>query len=601
MGKFVGGRTTYSQPLWEGTTWLEMQGELNRAVRRKRTSWWLFVNNVPVDPAARVPSATSPFDRIMGELRRLDSPLNYDMLRHRGLLSVPEGPTHTGVFAAPVHQAQTAAPALNARLVASDYDSNSDDMDSGTSNDSAIWQGEHESTEDSSTARDSTCSGSRTPLDCEADSEGESQVIIRSGAEKGHRVTHNSVVEAALQKLLADLGRTPQGLLIEHQCARRILDTDPKATRAIFQSINAAQRAAAFAAALGRAGLVSYSQGMLAAQKQFEEQGDAPVENDDDIQAKTQTEPMPAQEASHDLPPVPARKRGRPPLSGSSGGNGQQMAKPSGDAQDNPVQEQALRDLLNRLDLLERWAHGVDDTLVAQTRATAPETKQKEQHRASEAQSSGTRLQQEQDSSRDEAPDEASGTVPRRVAEIEQSIKDREARPDQNEQQHRRLVEVEDKVSALTKQLDRLRLRPVADALIGEDGDAASELNLNWRLGMIEISIATQASELIDMQKRIGELTKQVQQLAAIPPPPPRPVPTQPAPVVVCGNEGSSNDIAALHQGLSQLASLVHTCWQKQQFQGETNHIMLTQLIQLRQRCDHAAAAWSSPLPSLRS
>eukprot|EP00971_Amphidinium_carterae_P295808 5874842-Amphidinium_carterae.2 len=63
-----------------------------------------------------------------------------------------------------------------------------------------------------------------------------------------------------------------------------------------------------------------------------------------------------------------------------------------------------------------------------------------------------------------------------------------------------------------------------------------------------------------------------------------------------------AGEISALHAGLTRLATIVHTCWNKQQVLGDTHNVILSQLLQMRQRCDQAAAAWSGPvLPVLRS
>eukprot|EP00971_Amphidinium_carterae_P103642 2051923-Amphidinium_carterae.2 len=132
FGAFEGGRTNYSHPLTPGDNWAHIQSELNRAVKRRKANWWLFLHDQPIDPLALVPMASlSPFDCIRGTLKKLDAPLDFDSLRQQGRLVAPTGPTHTGVYATPVPTAiclrGTTIQSRNAhaRLVSSEYDSTS--------------------------------------------------------------------------------------------------------------------------------------------------------------------------------------------------------------------------------------------------------------------------------------------------------------------------------------------------------------------------------------------------------------------------------------------------------------------------------------------
>eukprot|EP00971_Amphidinium_carterae_P316432 6289804-Amphidinium_carterae.6 len=135
FAKVPGGRAEYTQPLWPECCWSEVQCELNRAVRRKMSTWWLYFRGVPLDPEAPVPRASSPYDHVQGELRRLTQPLNFQELRANGMLCVPSGPTHTGMFNTPIdaHVVYTTAAPVGVahgsprpRLVAADYDTSSD-------------------------------------------------------------------------------------------------------------------------------------------------------------------------------------------------------------------------------------------------------------------------------------------------------------------------------------------------------------------------------------------------------------------------------------------------------------------------------------------
>eukprot|EP00971_Amphidinium_carterae_P187844 3728576-Amphidinium_carterae.3 len=106
--KFVGGRTPYGQVLWPNMTWQRVQDEMNRAVRRKKSLWWMFVNGVPLDPQAIVPAPPERLCYIQGSLHSLTAPLNFEFLRSIGGLCAPTGPTHLGVWGTPA-QAQEAA------------------------------------------------------------------------------------------------------------------------------------------------------------------------------------------------------------------------------------------------------------------------------------------------------------------------------------------------------------------------------------------------------------------------------------------------------------------------------------------------------------
>eukprot|EP00971_Amphidinium_carterae_P295809 5874842-Amphidinium_carterae.3 len=423
-------------------------------------------------------------------------------------------------------------------LVASEYDTTSvcseGDSNGSTSmyiesEGNAMDESLCEGSDDSSSAHDSlvSCSVAPSPTsavnacDCDADSEDSNEFQLRQGAGKGHRVTHNSVAEGALQKLIADLSLTPQGLVIEHQCARRILDTDSKATRAIFQAISPAQRAAAFAAALGRAGLNSYANGMLAAQRHFEAQATKQTEAGEESvteQSCTADEQRDANTCPADQMP-PLRKRGRPPGSSNTGCSSRPAATSLDIGLKNTEFDQTLGELAGRLALLERWAHGVDETLATYVRhqQVAP----RDAPREASHNGSTTAAPQTAPPREDTVEHRLDVTsVPQRVADIEQAIRDQETQPPSSAR-HPHLADLECRVNSIGDQLALLKLRPVSEAFTGEDETAANELSLNWRLGMIEVSIATQSSEMIAIQHRVGELGKQPKDVAPPPPPPP--------------------------------------------------------------------------------
>eukprot|EP00971_Amphidinium_carterae_P024581 484648-Amphidinium_carterae.1 len=82
------------------------------------------------------------------------------------------------------------------------------------------------------------------------------------GGGRPQRVQYGPIAQAAFNKLLVDLQKSPQGLCIEHAFAEHLIHSDSKAARAIFQAQSPEQRLLAFAAALGRAGCSAYELGM---------------------------------------------------------------------------------------------------------------------------------------------------------------------------------------------------------------------------------------------------------------------------------------------------------------------------------------------------
>eukprot|EP00971_Amphidinium_carterae_P018719 369177-Amphidinium_carterae.1 len=275
--RFKNGRTAYHQPLWAGTTWREMQSELNRAVRQKKALWWFEVQGLLLDPEAIVPLASSDGEYVLGDLIRLPEPLDFDALRSLGRLCAPAGPTHItieneltpvdrpasnlselppGAHALPQTEEQVLE--SHGSLVDSVYESSAESvLEHATVADSAVMS--VESVPSSSPASvhsipgSSICSayidGIWTPRTLDVDTTPEIYVedelhrsassedivlleLCRQGGAKSQRVQHTSIVKASYDKLLGDLKLTSFGMVIEHQCVLHTLKNDARASRA---------------------------------------------------------------------------------------------------------------------------------------------------------------------------------------------------------------------------------------------------------------------------------------------------------------------------------------------------------------------------------
>eukprot|EP00971_Amphidinium_carterae_P335407 6471239-Amphidinium_carterae.3 len=386
VGMFHNGRTQYRQVLWPAMRWADAQTELNRDVRRRKCLWCMCVNETPVDPTAIVPVAQTPFDTIRGTLRRLAEPLDYDQLRGTGGLCAPSRPTHVGRDNTPTAEAAAPADNVPARLVDAAYDS-----------DSSLTC-ERRSLPIDVTSSDGGGSDTSSLVPCidlssHSDTDGSSDLDIRDGGGKYKRVQHEAIAEAALSRMLADLSATPQGLLIEHKCVSRILHSDPRAAKAIFQGQTSCQRYEAFAAALARAGLTDFSRGIAAAianLKGRQDHGAAPTdrvpENGATVMPDAISDPYLVL-AEH------TKKRGRPRRDGGSVNAKKsdttadlhtKQARPTSasaatereESLPPPVQpSQELRAIITKIEQLEQWAHGVDGTLAKLPKPLSPSQK----------------------------------------------------------------------------------------------------------------------------------------------------------------------------------------------------------------------------------
>eukprot|EP00971_Amphidinium_carterae_P339304 6477007-Amphidinium_carterae.1 len=199
------------------------------------------------------------------------------------------------------------------------------------------------------------------------------------GGGRPQRVQYGPIAQAAFNKLLVDLQKSPQGLCIEHAFAEHLINSDSKAARAIFQAQSPEQRLLAFAAALGRAGCTIYEKSMRKAAVQASSKTTAGEDGKPDqvdmflvapgADSQKQAETAPCGEQP------PPKKRGRPQGSKKTFGDcvepGSSAHPPPPSAAEKATMangmaapdEQCLRPLQQKLDLLEKWAHGVDETL----------------------------------------------------------------------------------------------------------------------------------------------------------------------------------------------------------------------------------------------
>eukprot|EP00971_Amphidinium_carterae_P304204 6045307-Amphidinium_carterae.2 len=502
--------------------------------------WCMCLHGVPVDPAQQVPVATSPFDSICGELRKLDAPLDYDDLRARGLLCAPDGPTHTGIYSQAVsarssgglsHEATRPSeagslvsaeydgvdqPALCVRsLVDEGYDSSSatlpDTPPCRTPVEHHIAENEEEESdeldmlenmvedEDASlmsgygSALDASQSSTSSTVSQQAGETADPTVQWRHGAGGEQRVKHASIANAAASTLLMDLKETPQGLLIEHRCVHRVLQTDSKAARAVFQSQSAAQRAEAFSASLHRAGLSAYAEDMAQAAQELKKR------EAEDVSVPVQAD------AVHDpyLDPLPARKRGRPRTQNVPASAVHRLQQEAAEKEGTAA---SLEQITRKVAHLEEWAHGVDRKLkvlidgsitsvsdqnatleVLCTRIKALETRANQTPRSGEANATGSNTHV---TTSEHGSSAGLDSDPATIGSHDLRTIDTTAFEDLTD-----------------------RLRALADK-------EENELDINWRLGMLEATVDTQdvllrqqchqtkSAEVIDQAKVLSLTTE---------------------------------------------------------------------------------------------
>eukprot|EP00971_Amphidinium_carterae_P074112 1464789-Amphidinium_carterae.1 len=498
-GKFQNGRTLYSQVLWPEMTWHEAQLELNRDVRRKLSLWCMCVGDIPVDPSSRVPQAKSPFDRIIGSLKRLTDPLDYTTLRGMGGLCTPPHPTVTGREGTPFAEVYPGE-ANACRLVDEAYDTSS-------SSPGEVPAVENEGVQCISNTSSSSSSSSIYVLSERSDPSSEhcliddsptssSSLIMIVGAGKLHRVQHESIVAAAIERLTGDFKLTAQGLLVEHKCIAHIMRADTHAAKAVFQAQTVKQRYVAFSAALARAGLSDFAKGIASAASQM---------NTDEVSAQA-TQP----EATSDpYIEVPAKKRGRPKRDEAA------VPGPSTKAAGPDPVEDSDRDFLEmkalhiKVSQLEKWAHGVDRTLASSTsRSSVDDSDERVED-----------LDRDIPPTIDYEATQEQAIVPKRIAAYER-LAAAQADPPNPSWIQTRLLKLEDTLKDLTalfvddpaimfrelnnnvdklnefataasEQLQRTRIFNIGDPLPQHlSRDQQPEKHLGWRLHMIEKSLS---------------------------------------------------------------------------------------------------------------
>eukprot|EP00971_Amphidinium_carterae_P341914 6480981-Amphidinium_carterae.2 len=562
-GKFENGRTLYSQVLWPHMNWRAAQLELNRDVRRKLVLWCVCVGGVPVDPLAMVPTAHSSFDRITGSLRRLTQPLDYHQLRSNGGLCSPRFPTFTGRNGVPFGDAfpELCAKPV-ARLVEDIYDSDSDPSEQ-VATDGAQREGEALTMIGSSTSTSQSPSSSIYVLtDADTDSDdvhcmvddspmSSSSLELVVGGGKLRRVQHESLAKAAVERMITDLGQTPQGLLIEHKCVAHLLQSDSHAAKAIFQSQTIAQRYRAFAAALARAGLTDFSNGITAAAASV---GGATGGAREDSLAPSSSVDTSQQQATVDpYMQAPFKKRGRPKRDEGEPKMASVQRELHVKTAATAEKDMDLFALLTKVAQIEKWAHGVDRTL---SRAPPQSEDAKADHGPTEH---GYHLHLENAASwHEDVPPTIDyeqstpqgATVPQRIADYEKVIQERRAAGELQASLKTRLLVLEETVKGLataqvtsgvggpqpglqdsgaltqceqnakmisqldkfaiaaSQQLQKLRVFPVGVSLPPEVvNDNEAEAHLGWRLHMLEKTMHEHIEAVQTLQSKMdGDL-----------------------------------------------------------------------------------------------
>eukprot|EP00971_Amphidinium_carterae_P221331 4393973-Amphidinium_carterae.2 len=557
-GKFHNGRTLYSQVLWSSMNWRAAQLELNRDVRRKLVLWCLCVDGVPVDPLEMVPSAHSPFDRIVGSLRRLTQPLDYQQLRVTGGLCSPRFPTYTGRNGVPFAEAfpeLCARPLI--RLVEAVYDSDSDmpeqtlavvEQDAGETPDTI---GSSTSTSQSSSSSIYVLTDADTDSDdvhCMVDDSpiSSSSLEIVIGGGKLRRVQHESIAKVAVERMIIDLGQTPQGLLIEHRCVTHLLHADAHAAKAIFQSQTIGQRYRAFAAALARAGLTDFSNGITVAAASL---GGIPSGAKDDSLAQSSSIDMTQQQATVDpYMQAPFKKRGRPKREegASKVPNTPQGLQASTAA--SAETDMDLFALMTKVAQIEKWAHGVDCTLARAHHSEDAKVNYKTTEHGLQMFIDGTNCWNEDvpPTIDFDQPTTQEATVPQRIANYEKLIQERRDAGELQASLKTRLVALEETVHGLasqlkssssasqritqdgetsiqgeqtaqminqldkfaiaaSQQLQKLRVFPVGVPLPPEIvNDNEAEGHLGWRLHMLEKTMHEHVEAAQSLQSKMG-------------------------------------------------------------------------------------------------
>eukprot|EP00971_Amphidinium_carterae_P259434 5147732-Amphidinium_carterae.2 len=205
-----------------------------------------------------------------------------------------------------------------------------------------------------------------------------SSLSVVEGGGRPQRVQYAPIAQAAFNKLLVDLQKSPQGLFIEHAFAEHLIHSDSKAARAIFQAQSPEQRLLAFAAALGRAGCTAYELGMRkaatkAAGKAFDNEV---IERKHSPPILVEGAAVQSAEVDPYLEHPQPKKRGRPHGAKNLRVDTNAVVVPphapsvlatnqnSGAGSTPAAEAQHLLQLQHRLDMLEEWAHGVDATFL---------------------------------------------------------------------------------------------------------------------------------------------------------------------------------------------------------------------------------------------
>eukprot|EP00971_Amphidinium_carterae_P067104 1328322-Amphidinium_carterae.1 len=172
-------------------------------------------------------------------------------MREAGGLCAPSFPTHTGRDEAPFLEVYPQLAEVT-RLVDEAYDSSlsSDGEVPVVMEDDIIDIGSSLSSTSSLyvLSEDDPSSGAEH-WSVDDSSASSSSLRLVAGGGKFRRVQHEAIATAATERMIGDLG-LPQGLMVEHKCATRVIRSDAHAAKAICQAQTIKQRYLAFSAAL---------------------------------------------------------------------------------------------------------------------------------------------------------------------------------------------------------------------------------------------------------------------------------------------------------------------------------------------------------------
>eukprot|EP00971_Amphidinium_carterae_P227394 4510186-Amphidinium_carterae.1 len=166
-----------------------------------------------------------------------------------------------------------------------------------------------------------------------------------------------------------------------------------------------------------------------------------------------------------------------------------------------------LTAITERLNQLESWAHGVDVTIQNKQQTAHPSSA----HGCAIAQTSSelspdSDLTSSETQQQDGVPAEADSMgVLHKIAEIEKTIRDGEQSMTPRNSLSNKVALLEGHVEQILDNIRLLGLRPVSEALGSDATNHDLELDLNWRLGMLEMTVAAHATDMLSLRTDIDK------------------------------------------------------------------------------------------------